>query len=145
MPLLLLKKFWKPLAGILVFVLYSLFVYNSGVDNANTKWELYESERVRVELQQEAQAELEARELFESQREAEAERQREAELAELEAKERVLAAEKEAERLRRKNDATTRELERLQDDDPNGPEPLADGVRIIIHDVQERLRSRRPE
>lgn len=138
-----IKKHWKIVAAIVTFVSYTLFVMDIGYDRADTKWELYEAERIAAEQQAEILAQQNAEELRQAQQEAQDAREEELRKAKEEAEERAEQARAEAQEQRRLNNETTAKLVELQAADPTGPVPLSDGVRDLITDSQNKVRSLR--
>ena len=138
-----IKKYWKIVAVLAVALIYTLFVFNAGYDKADGEWEAKEAARVEQELKEEVKAAREAAEL-KRQQDAQAEAAREQLRLEKEAaEERAAQARAEAATLRRVNDAKTKLLMEAQAADPSGPDPLSDGVRDILRDGQDRVRSAR--
>lgn len=140
----LIKKHWKIVTAALVFLFYSLFVFNSGFDKANTAWELREAERVKVEQSEEIKASREAAELKAKQDSAAAEREKALKLETEAAETRAAEARAEAAEQRRLNNESTKQLEEIQDNSSVPAQPIPDGgVRDTLHSLQDKVRSRR--
>lgn len=138
-----IKKHWKIAIAIVTFLVYSLFVFNAGYDKADTAWELKDAERIRVEQVAKEEAQRQADALKERQDAAQKEREDKLRQEKEAAEKRAAEARAEADKQRRLNSAKTKELEALQAADPNGPQPVDAGVRDILTDGQDKVRSRR--
>jgi len=143
-PVKFLKKYWKPIIGGIALLAYTAAVNSCAVDRTNAKWEVREAERVQAESEAETKARQEAAKIKLKQDSANAAAQEKLKKEADEAKQRAADARKDAAEQRRLNNASTKELERLQAESPIAPQPIPDsGVRDTLSSLQDEVRSRR--
>lgn len=144
-PTKFLRKYWKPIVALTLLLTYSLALNTCAVNRTDSKWELREAERVKVEQQEEIKASREAAELKAAQDSAAKEAERKLKLEKEQAEARAAQARAEASEQRRLNDESTKKLEQIQASSSVPAQPIPDsGVRDTLGDLQDKVRSRRP-